>query len=369
MAVVLKADNRGLTENQKYSYTNDNYLSGVATVELANSAGFLANDYALFGEFGSETAEMVQVQTVTAATHTLTLTAVTKFAHSESTKVTVMPYNQVRFYHTATATFDSLDLLTTADVQPDGFYTSYSDSANSTGFGWFKFYNATSGALTSNSNAIPYANFTRDNVKNVLDNFYSMLNNNELRLVSEDDSFAWLNEAYSIARNELNLVNTEHAASDETSLAVVSGTKEYALPAAFSNMLSLYDGTDSVDVEFVALQNVPDWDSVAGNTPKYYLRGDYIGLSPTPTEDTTYTYRYVAKTTELNSYYDTISLPDNAVYTLKDHMMFRAAQKLGRPDAQTFWDTFQVGIDRLKISGVKRDSDRDTWGIERSASV
>ncbi len=50
--------------------------------------------------------EIVQVSVVTAATHTLTV-GTTKFSHPESTRVTVLPYNQVKFYHTTTATYDT----------------------------------------------------------------------------------------------------------------------------------------------------------------------------------------------------------------------------------------------------------------------
>lgn len=369
MGVLLRADNRTLLEGQKWSYTDANYLSGVSAVLVTNSDGFAANDYVLIGEFGNENAELIKVSTVTAATHTLNLTSATRFAHAESTKVTRMPYNQVRFYRTATATFDALSLLTTTDVQADDIYTRHSDTANSTGFGWFRFYNETTGSMTGESNAIPYANFTRDNVKSVIDSFRSLLNEGENDLVTDTDELHWLNEGYSIACNELNMVNQEYKASDEYDIAATSGTKEYSLPSDFSNVISLYDGTDDVNVNFIAIDDIPDWDSVEGNTPKYYLRGSYIGFSPTPSEDNTYTMRYQTKSTELNSYYDTIELPDNAVYCLKDFMMFRASQKLHRPNPQAYYELFTVGLNRMKVHSVKRHNNPDSWGIADNVVV
>jgi len=376
MAVILRADNRTLLEGQKHSYTDANILSGVSSLLVANSAGFSADDYVLLGEFGTEGAELVQVQSVTSATHTLTFTAAIEFAHSESTRVTIIPYNQVKFYQTASTTFDaSENPLSTVDVQADDTYTRYSDTANSTGYGWFRFYNETSAATTGESNAIPYANFTRDHVKSVVDSFRSLLNEGEFDLITHEDEMHWLNEAYSIACNELNLVNQEYKASDSYDISAVSGTKEYSLPSDFSNLISIYDssgGTDSFDdtyVEFIAIDDVPSWDHIQGNVPRYYLRGSYIGFSPTPSDSRTYTIRYQAKTTELNSYYDTVDLPDNAVYCIKDFMMFRASQKTHRPNPQAYYELFTVGLNRMKIHSVKRHNNPDSWGIADNAVI
>jgi hypothetical protein len=140
----LKADNRQLLKNAKYSFALDNYLSGVSSIQVDNSVGFEANMYVLLGNFGSETAEIIKINTVTTATNTLSFTTTAKFAHAESTKVTVIPYNQVRFYHTATATFSASSHVTDyIDIQADSFFTIGEDTTNTTGFGWFVFYNST----------------------------------------------------------------------------------------------------------------------------------------------------------------------------------------------------------------------------------
>lgn len=369
MSVTLVADNRNLTEGQKYSYLDDNYQSGVSILELANSAGFGTNDYILIGEFGSETAEILKVQAVTASINTISTVTSTKFAHSESTKVNIIPYNKVKFYHTATATFDTSTLLTTVDIQADDDYTRYIDNARSTGFGWFVWTNTATGAETGESNAIPYANFSRSHVKRILDGFDSVLNSTDSQLVSFDDKMEWLNEAYAWARNELNLSNPEYAVSDEYDISVTSGTKEYALPSDFSDLVSVYDGNDDVDVGFIPIHEVPDYDSVSGNQPKFYLRGSYIGFSPTPDEATTYTIRYKAKAAELTSYYDTIDLPDNHEPILKDYMWFRAGQKLHWPGASSFLNMFNLGLNRMKVTSAKRHGYPESWDIADNANV
>ena len=146
MAVTLKADNRSLTTGAKYSYLSTNYASGVSSLVLVNADGFSANQYVLLGNFGSETAEVARIATVTAATNTITLkddagsTLTTRFAHSESTKVTIIPYNQIRFYWTATATFATGTPVTSqSDITASDWYSIGSDSSHTTGYGWFVF--------------------------------------------------------------------------------------------------------------------------------------------------------------------------------------------------------------------------------------
>jgi hypothetical protein len=367
----LTADNRDLLAGAKSSYLNANYLSGITSLVITNSDGYVKNDYVLLGNLGSETTEIVQVNAVTAGTHTLDLTSATKFAHSESTKVTIIKYNQVGFYHTATTTFSSTSPISSPeyiDIQPDDFYTRISDTTNTTGYGWFRFYNSTTLRYTTNSNAIPYGGFEGGAVKTILDSFFSLLNNKELKLITNTDAFEWLNEGYAIAQNELNLVNKEYTTSDETDVSIVSGTKEYDLDSTFSDLISLYNGTDDEYISKIELEDVPDYDNSTANTPKYYLRGKKIGFSPTPTSSTTYKMRFTTKSARLTSYSDSIDFPDNNFYCLKDYMLFRAAPKLNKGDGQYYFELFMNAVNRMKLISFKRDSNLDSWGISDEAN-
>ena len=373
MAITLKADNRQLTKNAKLSYLSTNYAAAVSSLVIVNSNGFAANDYVLLGEFGSETSEIVQATTVTASTHTLTLGTATKFAHPETTKATILPYNQVRFYWTATATYATTTAVTSyIDVQADDFFTKASDTTHTTGFGWFVFYNSTTTTATVNSNAIPYADFGANSVKKIFDSFFSLLNNNELRLVSNDDAFRWLNEGYAIAQNELNLINTAYTVPAPYAINVSSGTQEYALPDDFGGLVSVTADADGTKIESISLKDVPEHDSgtgVVGVTTQYYLRGSYIGFSPSPTSSATYNLFYTAKTGTLTSYYDNITLPDNNFYPLVDFMMYRASQKLQKSNPKVHMEAFRDGINLMKITSIKQNADNDSWGIDPTANV
>lgn len=280
-----------------------------------------------------------------------------------------MKYNQVRFYHTTTPVFSAGTPLGTEDIQPDNLSTMYYDDTNTTGFGWFVYLNHTTAHASQNSNAIPYAGFAENSVKKILDKFFSLLNNKEAKLISIDDAFSWLNEAYSIAVNELNLVNIEYKADDGYDLVTEEGLAEYSLPDDFSQMLSVYDSDNDVEVEHIDLSDISDWNSNSGNTRKYYLRGGYLGFSPVPTGAVNYQIQYLTKAGTLTSYYQNVEMPDDNYHFLKDYMIFRAYQKLNRSNAKDSLKLFNDGISRMKITSIKQNANQDSFDISDKANI
>ncbi len=367
--VILKAENRSITRAEPFSFLSQNYQAGVSSVVVINVGQFSTNDFVLFGNFGSETAEIIRISAVTVATQTLTLVSATAFPHPESTKVTVLPYDQVGFYHTAAATFSTAEdpLSEYTNIMADRFHTTYTDNGNETGFGWFRFRNSWTSRVSGPSNPIPYGDFNINSVSFVFDSFYSLLNSGDLKLISDADSFAWINEAYDIVVNELNLVEEEFLTADDYTLTTVAGTTEYDLPADFSNIISLYPSLVTptsnyfnAKIENISLDKVGWFTSAFPTDVRYYLRGSKIGIVPTPTGGNSYILKYNKKATRLTSLYDTIDLPDNNFYMLKDFMMYRATQKLGRPNSMHL-DMFKQGIDRMKVVSIKRSDHPDRF--------
>jgi len=367
--LTIRASNKNLTTGTKYSYLNSNTASGVTDIVVSNIVGFSDDDFLLLGEWGSETSELVQIDSRNTNTHTITLKAATKFAHPESTKVVIVSYDKVKFYWTATDTFNSDILLETVDVQADSLFTIYQDSDHSSGFGFFKFYNSANAKITSESNAIPYNSFANQSVKKVLDSFYSILNSKEKKLISDTDALNYLNEAYAIVVSELNLVNDNYNVPADKDYSIVGGTSEYDLPDDFSKVISLYNGSDRVEVPFIALSDVPLWNSVTSNEVRYSLRNDKLVITPEPTTSTTYTLKYKKKSDIVSSYYSNIDLPDHGEYLLLDYMMFRSSQKLTNGKEQMFLGLFKENIQRLKISSHKRSNENSSWNIKSEANI
>ncbi len=353
---------------------SDNYSSGVSTLILANGNGFSANDYVLLGEFGHEQSEIVQANSV--SSNTLTLSAATNFAHSQDTKVTIIKYNQVRFYRTTTATFssNSANALTGyIDIQADSKFTITYDTTNTTGYGWFIFYNETTTKATQSSNAIPYGGFEENSVRNVIDGFYSLLNNKETKLISSRDAYQWMNEAYSTVNSELNIVNESFNLPSLYPITVSSGTAEYALPNNFSRIVSVWSEGDDLYLSKIDANKLDLNDELASNTTGYYIRQEsgtyYLGLSPSPTGSDTLGIRYKKKSEVLDSPYDNVYLPDDNFYILIDFMLYKASKKLGKVDAESNYKMFRDGLNRLKIIGHKQDEHHDQFEIAPESNV
>jgi hypothetical protein len=378
--VVINGQNFTVANNGTFTVTafSTNYFevtnaSGVVESNKTLGTGSLSvgrNNFVLLGEFGSETSEIVTVSSVNKSTHTLTLSAATKFSHSQDTKAYVLGYDKVKFFHTTTATFNTTTPISGyLDISADSLYTTGSDAANSTGFGWFYFYNSITAKDSATSNAVPYSSFGENSVKSILEIFYSLLNDKERKLITDTDSLHWLNEAYSIAQNSLNLVNREYFADSIDTITSVSGTAEYDLENDFSSVINIYDETNEKNIEWIDLRNVSSWNYDSNNTTHYYLKGGKIGFSPIPSSAIEYSVRYNYKTTAVSSYYENIDLPNGNFYCVINFMLHRAGIKLGKSDAMNYLKLFDKDIERMKLTSFKQNANLDSWGMEKSSWV
>jgi hypothetical protein len=387
-----------LVANAKYTYLTQNYASGVGTLNVANTEPLSVDDFILLGEFGHNDAEIFRIGSINTTTGDIAIrdasgsSDITVHAHPESTKATFLPYNTVKFFWTAaTGTIDDEDptfdednpLSDWTELDPSSYYTNYTDSTNTTGFGWFEYKNSVTTEVSQESNPIPYGGFNLNTVATVFSDFDSLLNVRELKIVTLAEKFAWINEAMAILKNKLNLSNTEYTVSSPQTLSITAGTKEYLLPDDFCDLVEITNGLTSststgLNIPFMPVSKALSYggnpqggwsNSYFGgylfslNTVYYYLRGRYIGFVPTPAATATYYYTYRAKASRLTSLSDYIDLPDNAFYSLKDFMMYRAKLKFNDPSAATYYQAFSDDISIYIQSAVKRNANLDAWDI------
>lgn len=393
--MTLQADNRTLVTNSKYTYLTQNYASGVNTVTVANTEPIAVNNFILIGEIGHSDSEIFQILTINGTTGDITLgdingaSALTVQPHPESTKVTVLPYNQVKFFWTAalgtiadeTPVFDANTPLSGwLALDPSSYYSTYLDAAHTTGFGWFEYKNSVTTEVSQQSNPIPYAGFSLNTVSDVFANFDSLLNVRELKMVSMPEKFAWLNEALAVLKNRLNLTSVGYFISTTQTLNIIVGTAEYLLSDDFSELVEITDGLNTQTTSGKAILFLPASQALSQgrgssnfisslNIVHYYIRNRYIGFAPTPTIAATYYYTYRGKAMRLTSLSDYIDLPDNSFYSLKDFMMYRAKLKFGDPAASAYFTAFTDGMNAYIQSAIKRDADLDSWDIDRSANT
>lgn len=344
---------------------------------------------------------------------------VTKFAHAESTKITVIQYDQVRFFRTETPEVPNIAPYTTliqnqdksitqttkgvigatsstTYTQPDDpsstirvdftppiafsgatpltvplplqvndFYTTFIDTVNSTGYGWFCFYSSVTNSYSPVSNPIPYSGFPQNTVKKIFETFDSSINTKELKLITQADRFNWLNEGISYMTNELNMVNFEYLASEELTLNITAGKAKYLLPQDFSDLLFI---NDSKGVKMESYSATFERSNTA-SIVRYAVRGKFLIFYPTFQQDTTVTLAYLKSAGVLSKLDDVIDLPNNAFYAIKDYMRFRAYQKLGNAsESSTAYSLFNKQIEAMKIHAIRRDDGLDSWSISNTAN-
>ena len=380
--IILQADNRALILASKYTFLNTNYSSGVSTFTVLNAqdSEFAVNAFLLLGNIGGEDAEIVKIATVNSTTGVITTTTPTIFAHAESTRATIMPYDKIRFFYTTTTTFSmSTPLTGYGSIQVSDWFSTYNDETYSTGYGWYTFYNSQTAIHSQPSNAIPYIGFAQNTTENILADFFSMLGNKELRLVTREDALSWASEGYGRMRNKLNLTNSEYTASSVSTLTILSGITEYDLETDFDHLIALMSGLDNstpgaaggnkLDIDFINLREAYTYN---GSKPRYYIRGNSpakIGFIPTPTTSTTYKYIYLKKGLRLQLNTDEVLLPNGGEFTIKDFMLYRAYQKFQNPLAKSYLQAFTDGLNDMIISSVSRDANLSSWGIQGSSNV
>lgn len=385
--ITLSADNRSLLLGAPYTYLQDNNTSGQSSLGVINTNDLSPGSFVLVGLFGNPTSEIFQVGVVSTENQSFALLDMTglptstAFSHNESTRITVMPFNQIAFYWTPstgtiadeTPVFDlNTPLSGWLPIDPTAWFTSYDDSSKLSGFGWFLFRNSNTLEASQPSNAIPYGGFATNTVQYIFNDFMSLLNNRELKLVTNMDMFSWLNEGNNLMRNKLNLTNPEYTASTPQTVLFLEGVSEYLLPPDFGDLVQIIDNTsDKHAIEWISIKDAMEY---KGGRLRYYIRGRYIGFVPIPgtpfaSSTTGFIYTYRSKGYRFTGLDDAIDLPDNGFYALKDWMMYRACLKFQNPNAQVYYKGFNDGLNQMIVSSLHRDANLDTWGIAPNANA
>lgn len=171
--ITLRAYNPDLIKDVVTNFLTVDEASASATIEVESITGIADNDYLLLGEFGQETAEIVQVKGSPTGT-TVTLEASTAKNHNRGDSVYVIDRNQVEFSRATTLTGSKTDPITGSTtvpqaIQPDQIWSIYVDTANTTGFGFYRFKNEEDSTYSNYSESIPYAGYTEQSLKEIFD--------------------------------------------------------------------------------------------------------------------------------------------------------------------------------------------------------
>src|SRR3990167_8264337 len=162
----LLSDNRSLIQDQEKTYLTATVASaGVTlTVQAVDTNAWADNDYVIVGELGAKNAELLQANGAVTDGTSLVVDQLgsggARYAHSVGEPVYRIAYNRVEFSRSATDDSSAGAVLATNEIQPDDLYTRYEDTTNTTGFGFVRWNNQTSGAFSSYSDGTPYVGYS-----------------------------------------------------------------------------------------------------------------------------------------------------------------------------------------------------------------
>jgi len=164
----LLCSNESLLEGQTSTTLTADASSASGTLTVAAIEGFSVGKYALLGNFGEATAEIVRIHASTAPSGTtITLNANTAYDHAVDTPLTIIEYNQIEYSRAATSG-GTKSVLATQSIQPTRLESNYTDLTNTTGFGTVRFKNSTSTTYSEYSDEVNYTGLTYQSVNYIV---------------------------------------------------------------------------------------------------------------------------------------------------------------------------------------------------------
>ena len=163
--------------------------SGSGSITVKNLTGFAINQILLIGEPGNQNSEIIKTHSSTAPTSgVITLASNTVNPHGVGTKVYVINYDDVRFFHASTAS-GSQTQFADRSIVANNDTTNVDDTSHSSGFYFAKFYNTITGSLSSVSDAAPYNGYTIFSARSIIDNALGMINKKTSSVLTDEYAF------------------------------------------------------------------------------------------------------------------------------------------------------------------------------------
>jgi hypothetical protein len=252
------------------------------TMTLDDNTGLSNADYVLVGEIGKGKTEIATINAaVTRGTAIQVATLV--FPHNAGTPVRKIPYNQVKFYRAATLAGTKSQLGSAVAIDVEKEFTSYEDSANSTGYGFFTFYNSTTTAESGYSAGFNYADLSarsRDKIRE----FVTSPHNWNKKL--DEATFVALCD---YAEAEIFSIKRWRFREKTVSFSSVASQQAYTLAEAGATdlgqlMYATYDG-DPVFPVSLRVHRRLNWNSTQTGKPRTVCEyGGNLEFTPTPSE-------------------------------------------------------------------------------------
>jgi hypothetical protein len=282
-----------------------------STVE--NNDGFTTDDYLLFGKIGQEKTEIVKCTSTTGNT-TLGHTTGPVFAHSASTPVYLIRFNQAKIYTSTTET-ETYTLLATVSLDTDEEYTIYDDTEGTTST-WYKvkYYNVVKERYSEYGDPVQGTGYSEESLYSIAQEIAEDFGDPDFKEVSRRMVYRYIN-----AGVRKTVVEVSKAVKDfmrAYKAEAMAGTAEYTVPARMLKLYALranYAGSAVADSDEVGIfstkEKLYDQSDYSTSDPHAYWEGDKVGLAPT-TNSSGYLFWYYLQAPEtMSDVIDTHGLP------------------------------------------------------------
>lgn len=297
--MLIPVMNPETTEYEK-SYLALPYAAGVTSIQVKNSDRFAANYRIMIGQMGQEKTEIVTVSAVNADGITLTVGA-TVFPHSADDPVTVMQFDQVKYYRSTTGSSGTYSILTTValDVDNANLQTIYDDTTGlATYYYKITMYHSVSTLESAFSDIIPGQGFKRSQAGFIIDEILQEVSDQNEVHVTRNELIGYFNDVNDDLTT--NVGKPYSFLHTRTALTRTIGTNYLAFPTDANGDQTMWK-FDRMDYNFTDSTTTPVTDSTS--TIKVFPMDEFRNIY----EDNT-----ISTTTETNATPEAMAL-DTAV--------------------------------------------------------
>jgi len=325
MAKKLIVSNADLVEEVDTSNLSASATAGDSTLTVYSIAGFAINNVLLIGEFGQEGTEIIKTHGSTAPTgSTVTLVTTLSKSHPKDTKVYIIPYDKVQFYHADTTT-GTKTLISTSDVNEESTETRYTDTTYTSGYFFSRFYNSIDAGYSDYSDPIPYGGFDSNTVGSIIEVAMSETKKEFTDTLTYDSLVDEINACLRYVRGKLKRWSNVQEFNYELDAALVEDDYTWTLPTDYydknSNRSCLRVWiTDKSDLTYVDKREFDDFDREAdsGNPQYFTIYDGSIYITPKIGSD------YVGDKIYMDYYTDIVEVNSDAdEITLARHDMVK----------------------------------------------
>lgn len=244
------------TTDYERSYLSTAFPVGATSLTVKNTDRFLANQRIMIGQMGQEKTEVVTISAVNADGVTLTVGA-TVYPHSADDPVTVLQFDQVKYYRSTTGSTGTYSLLTTValDVDNANLQTIYDDT-NGLATYYYKtsVYHSISTVESSLSDPIPGGGFTRRQVGSIIDEILQEVSDQNEVHVTRNELLGYFNDVNDDL--QINAVKPYDFLRVRTTLTRTAGQNYIAFPTDSSGNQSMWK-FDRMDYQFIDSTTTP----------------------------------------------------------------------------------------------------------------